>query len=479
MHSGGGSGSTISVGDERAFRSEDTFLAPTLFLVIDCGRPATRPARYSLADVDAVEIGRGTARSAVRDMAGSKRRLVLRVPDHRVSQAHASVTRVGDRWMLKDAGSKNGTVRNGVAQASALLEDGDLLELGYTFFMFRSAVSMADSDPIDLDLAEHSAQFPELLTLFPPLGRKLTALESVAPSTLPVMILGETGTGKEQVARALHRMSRRHGAMVPINCGSLPANLIESELFGYRKGAFSGAVEDRPGLISAADHGTLFLDEIGDMPLATQVTFLRVLQEREVLPIGARKPIAVDFRAVAATHRDLHARVASGEFRGDLLARIGAFTLTLPPLRARREDLGLLVATMLHRIAPGDAERLVIRREAARLLFRYDWPFNIRELEKSLSAALHLAGDGVIDAKHFPESMVSACAGGMTVPTVGEERGGRPLTEDDALRLEQLIALFSEHRGNISAVARAMGKPRVQVQRWIRRYRLDPKAFNR
>src|SRR5207302_1217977 len=189
---------------------------------------------------------------------------------------------------------------------------------------------------------------------------------------------GETGTGKEVIARAIHAASRRPGAFVAVNCGALAPNLVESELFGHKKGAFSGATEDHNGLVRAADKGTLLLDEIGDLPVPTQAALLRVLQQREVLPLGTTKPMPVDLRVVAASHRDLEAEVGAGRFREDLWSRLAGYTAQLPALRDRREDLGLLVAALLARLVQTRPIRFT--SEAGLALVQYDWPRNVREL---------------------------------------------------------------------------------------------------
>jgi len=286
-------------------------------------------------------------------------------------------------------------------------------------------------------------------------------------SPVSVVLHGESGTGKEVVARAIHELSGRAGAFVAVNCGALPDTLVESELYGHKKGAFSGALEDRPGLVRSADRGTLFLDEIGDLPLPAQAAFLRVLQEREVMPVGATRPVPVDFRLVAATHRNLEALADKGDFRPDLLARISGFTVTLPPLRARREDLGLLVGALLRRLAPEKAAQVTLACDAARALCRHAWPLNIRELQQCLSVSAALSPRGVIEAEHLPIASAAASR-----PAVAE----RELDDPEALR-KTLVALLEQHRGNISYVARDLGKARMQIHRWMRRFNLDPDAF--
>ena len=282
------------------------------------------------------------------------------------------------------------------------------------------------------------------------------------------MVVGESGTGKELVARAIHALSLRSGPFQAVNCAALPMTLLESELFGARKGAFSGAAEDRPGLVRAADRGTLLLDEVADLAAPAQAALLRFLQESEVLPVGATRPIRVDVRVVAAAQADLRSLVAEGRFRADLFARLDAFTVRLPPLRERREDIGLLVAALLRKLAPERCEELRISPEAALALFRHSWPLNVRELEHSLAVALTVGRDTTIEADHLPE--------GIRVGRSELVPGGDG--DRDRFR-EELLALLQRYRGNVAEVARAFGKGRMQIHRWARRYDIDLASFRR
>ncbi|WP_433926127.1 sigma 54-interacting transcriptional regulator [Sorangium cellulosum] len=445
---------------------------PFLFLVLQCQRPLDPCARLSLDGVDEVRFGRGPVRSIERRTEGGRALLDVRLEDGWVSSRHARITRDGGRLRLEDLGSRNGTFVNGVPRQSAQLAEGDLIELGHTFFLFRE-VAAPDEDAGDAAPGQPLG----LATFAPALADRFAALRAIAPANIPVVLQGESGTGKEVIARALHALSGRPGPFVAINCGALPDSLIESELFGHRKGAFSGAAEDRPGLIRAADRGTLFLDEIGDLPAMSQTAFLRVLQESEVVAVGATRPVKVDLRVVVATHRDLPAMVDRGDFRGDLFARLSGFVLELPPLRRRREDLGLLIASLLRRAAPDRAAEIALSCEAARALLLREWRLNVRELEKCLATAIVLAGSGRVELDHLPPPA------GMTrtpteLPRLDAQPGEpqRPAAEDQARR-EALIRLFREHRGNISAVARAMGKGRTQIHRWIARYGIEPADY--
>ncbi len=492
-------GSTLSIVEGRRRPTGAMTPQPHLFLVMECSRPRVAPgARFALHNVDEVVLGRGTARAHARVVDGNTRRLIVRVPDPWMSGTHASLTRVFGRWVLEDTGSKNGTVLNGEPQRRAFLGDGDVIELGHTFFIYRDALPTPIDEPHDLDAAQLASLAPGLATLLPGLAQTFRRLEQVARSDLSVVLSGESGTGKEVLARAVHALSSRGGAFVAVNCGALPETLIETELFGYRKGAFSGAAEDRPGLVRSADRGTLFLDEIGDLPLPSQAAFLRVLQEREVVPVGATRPVSVDIRLIAATHQDLDDLITEEKFRADLYARVAGIKVTLPPLRERREDLGLLVATLLAR-AGVDPSHGAFDVQAARALFRYPWPMNIRELEKALAAAVVLAGEAPIECEHLPPQVAAALvsqAADLDEPT-GErdpardlreprdtdedlgELDERALSDEDRERRAELTRLLAEHRGNISAIARVMGKARMQIQRWCKRYRLDPESFRR
>ena len=430
---------------------------PQLVVALACDRPQAPSSRHLLDGLDEIVLGRGE-RMVHRD----GRRLVLRLPDPRMSSDHGRLVRERGAWVIDDPRSKNGVVVNGAPTRKAVLGDGDVVELGHTFCLFR--VAPAAPGPADLEAGD--GDDPALVTFNGELAVALARLVRVAATDVPVVITGDTGTGKELVARAVHRGSGRRGPFVAINCGALPETLVEAELFGARKGAFSGATHDRPGLVRAADHGTLFLDEIAELRPPSQAALLRVLQEREVLPLGDTAPVPVDVRVVAASHRRLEQQVADGEFRDDLYARLNGYAIELPPLRGRREDLGLLVRALLARRPGGD--RATLAPAAARLLFAYPWPHNVRELEKTIASALALAPDRPIG----PDDLPGAVRRGAVTPPIATP------DDDDALRA-RLVALLAEHQGNVAAVARAMGKERMQIHRWAKRLGIDLSARHR
>jgi transcriptional regulator with PAS, ATPase and Fis domain len=429
--------------------------------------------RLCLDDLDEVTVGRDTVGRIERQ----GRSALLVVGDIETSRKHLVIRRTGAGWSIEDLGSRNGTVVNGERVDHAMLVDGDWIEAGGAVLQFSidhvNVASSADgsrgsvirreaaSELGDRDL-EDTAHGPRVFqTLNLELEDRIAQVERIAASRVPVLVRGETGTGKELMARAIHAASGRPGAFVAVNCGALPRSLIESELFGYRKGAFSGADEDRDGLFRRAHRGTLFLDEVAELAAESQSALLRVLQEGEVRPVGASEPIKVDVRIIAASHQDLAQRMVDGRFRQDLYGRISGFEITMPPLRHRREDLGTLIATMLPRLT-ANPERVSLHRDAACALMRYPWPQNIRELEQALGAAVALCDDGRVRLGHLPDVIANY-----------RPPGSAPLSARDAALRVKLVGLLEESSGNVAAVARAMTRAPVQIRRWCRRLKID------
>jgi DNA-binding NtrC family response regulator len=465
---------------------------PQLVMIAISDLPQAASSRHLLDDIEEVRFGRGE-RSAERSSIDGRRVLQLRIPDRRMSGDHGRLVRGPTGWVLDDPDSKNPAVVDGAITRRAAVGDGAVIELGHTFFVFRQGPVERGSPPDVTDTGLIGGALA-LHTFDGALAEQFATLGRVAATEVSVLLQGETGTGKELVARALHELSGRGGAFVAVNCGALPPNLIEAELFGHRRGAFTGAVGERLGLVRSADGGTLFLDEVGELPVASQAAFLRVLQEREVVPVGVDHPIKVDVRLCAATLRDLEALVDKGQFRRDLYGRLFGLTLELPPLRRRRVDLGLLTRRLLTQIAGGPEIRF--SPAALRAMLRHDWLLNIRELEKVLTTAVALASEGIIEAAHLPDAVrrgprVEAsgpAAPGAATPPGGSARGplgamppaapsgGR--AGDDELR-EQLINLLTVHEGNVVAVARALSTRRAQVYRWLRRFSIDVNRFRR
>ena len=459
-----------------AARTPAAAVHAVLFVAFDGRDPHAELARCPLVGVASAVIGRGDALHAKRVQVGARWSVSLSLNDTQVSRRHARLERRGMRWTLTDLGSHNGTKVDGerVGAEPRIVEDDTVIEIGRYTLVFRR-VALSPHETRFATLSSLPAPHQELAMLSLSLAADVDeAIAVVTRSGSALLLEGASGTGKEVVARAVHaRLAAegRSGAFVAVNCGALPATLVEAELFGARKGAFSGAEADRLGLIRAAEGGTLFLDEIGDLAARSQAALLRVLQEREVLPIGETEPIAVDIAVVAATNRDLADLIEADRFRSDLYARLAGFTLELPPLAERREDLGVLVARLLTSI--GAPSELRFQTDAIRALFRYPWPRNIRELASALRRAVALTGDGQIGLAHLPKEIASWQPAGTSQ---AETEPGVRSAKDARIRV-QLLELLQCHHGNLAAVARDMGKHRRQIHRWLQRFEIDPESF--
>ena len=283
-------------------------------------------------------------------------------------------------------------------------------------------------------------------------------ISSAAHSEAPVVIYGESGTGKELVAAAIHRLGpRRKGPFIKVNCAALSESLLESELFGHVKGAFTGAERTRVGRFEAANRGDIFLDEIGDLPLATQVKLLRVLQEREIERVGDHKPISIDVRILAATNKNLGGLMEEGRFREDLYYRIGVIPIHLPPLRERHEDIPLLVDAFINRSRLKTGKPITgLSAEALELLADYDWPGNVRELLNAIEYAFVLCHDGEVGSDHLPAQIT-----GRTAPVASRRRVGARLKSVDEKK--QLLEALEAAGGNKSQAARMLGISRVTL----------------
>jgi len=319
---------------------------------------------------------------------------------------------------------------------------------------------------------EEQYAFGDMVTGSEAMGRVLELVRTVADHKTTVLLTGESGTGKELVARAIHTGgSRAAFPMVSINCGSIPETLLESELFGYRKGAFTDAVRDKAGLFTEADRGTVFLDEIGELPLSLQVKLLRVLQEEEITPLGATAPLKIDVRVIAATARDLRCEVEAGRFREDLFYRINVMSIHLPPLRERRGDVPLLIDHFIERFNRKLGKHIQgVSSEAMAILARHDWPGNVRELENVVERAVLLGRDRRIVPQDLPSSLTTEDVNQDRAPAedcLSIKRASRRLERGlirRALRLTQ---------GNRSQAARLLEISRPVLLKKIRDYGLE------
>jgi Nif-specific regulatory protein len=335
----------------------------------------------------------------------------------------------------------------------------------------RRAERLRDTvDTLQQQVARES-RFEDIVGHSPAMQRVFRLLATAVASPITVLLTGETGTGKELIGRAIHYNGPRgNRPFVAVNCGALSETLLESELFGHRKGAFTGAISDKKGLLEVADGGTIFLDEVGDMPPAMQVKLLRVLQDGDVMPVGDTAARRVDVRVISATHRDLAAETAAGRFREDLYYRLNAFPICLPPLRERRDDIPLLVARLLERITAKFGKSIQrCSPRALELLSAYGWPGNVRELQNELERAVALAPDGgTIEPVDLSEKLTQASTPHVPLPATDLPlRRARELFER-----EYVGQVLAQHGGNATRAAKVLGISRVMLQKKIRQYGL-------
>jgi DNA-binding NtrC family response regulator len=393
--------------------------------------PTDEATSHVLPTDDAFLVGRGVEASGIA------------LADDRMSRVHFRIAWDGRQaaFRLGDARSKNGTYVNGSKTLSTALKHGDVIRAGSSLFVFEEGDVMAD-------VRERA--------------------ERAAPTSLTALLLGETGSGKEVLARVLHEKSGRAGRFVAVNCAALPRELVAAELFGHTRGAFSGATQSRPGLFVAANEGTLLLDEIGDLPLELQPVLLRVLQEQTLRPVGSEEEVRVKVRVVAATHTDLAKAITAGKFREDLFARLSQVVFGIPPLRERRSEILPLVRAFAGR-------SLKVALPAAEALLLWHWPRNVRELKSLVETFVALEGARAELSLQYLARTVPAMLAAMTEQQrekspVGSE--ARPIS----VGREQLQALLLRHDGNVSAIARELGKVRPQVYRWLKTYGLSARG---
>ena len=427
---------------------------PVLFLV-------WTPARGAIDQIPAVVSGQGLQLGREHATAGT------RVDeDPRMSRLHAELYRMpgGLNVQIVDRQSSNGTFVNGESIDKAELQDGDVLRVGDTFFVFRHC----PRPPVDAPVAG-------LLGRAPAIGAARRHITTVASTQANVLLLGESGTGKGVSARAIHQLSGRMGDLVVLNCSAIPETLAESQLFGHKKGAFTGADRDHPGVFRAAKGGTLFLDEVGDLPASVQAKLLVAIEEHVVTPVGSVTPVGVDVRLVAATNASLLEAVDTGRFRGDLWARLSDFVIELPPLRDRREDIAPLFAGALPSRAPD------LEPDLVETLLNYHWPFNVRELLKTANElAIRGAGQDLLTVE-----LVSTRLAPRTTPPEaahatrpdGSQAKAKPLPPVPTR--DELVKLLSQHGGVLADVGRATGRSRRQVRRWVEQFQIDLDEFRK
>lgn len=411
---------------QRGMRDERGDAVDGRFTLTVLQSPDSDAGTCPLARTEALTIGREAEQG-------------LKLADARISRAHLRIVWEprANGFRYADLDSTNGTFVNGSRSKGGVLNDNDVLRIGDTLLLF--ALTSKDE------------------------GSALTL--RARRSELPVLILGETGVGKERLARAIHDQSGRNGSFTPVNVATLPVELVAAELFGHARGAFSGATGARAGLFRAAQGGTLFLDEVADLAREAQPALLRALQERRIRPVGTDSEVPIDVRIIAATNVDLEGAVRAGHFREDLLARLEHLVVRLLPLRKRRHEILALARSF--------APNLELSAGAAEALLLWDWPRNVRELRAVMEAlALRELAGCPVRAADLRERVPTA---GLVIERPTNEAMAPP---EDRPR-DALVEALEKHRGNVAATARELGKPRSHVYRWVRHFGLSNERFRR
>jgi len=403
------------------------------------------------------------------------------INEETVSRYHAKVVQEEEGYVLSDLGSTNGTYINGVRIREAYLQTGCALRLGnleLTFSYDDEKLPIVPSQNDRLDkLIGRNVKMREIYGI----------IEKIAPTGTTVIIEGETGTGKEVVAQTIHNLSTRaKGPMMVFDCGAVPENLIESELFGHEKGSFTGAIMTRQGIFEMAHGGTLFLDELGELNLDLQPKLLRVLEQREIRRVGTSKAIRVDVRLIAATNRNLEEEVRAGRFRQDLFYRLSVVRIMIPPLRDRPEDIPLLAQHFLDtgpfNRTPGGGTRVnSISPEAMTLMSGYSWPGNVRELLNVIERAVSFADGSIIDVRDLPEQLRPAAPPSQEVQPFPESDVAFKEAKErwvSSFERDYLIKLLARNKGNISHAAKEAEIDRKYFRKLMRKHGVTADMIN-
>lgn len=315
----------------------------------------------------------------------------------------------------------------------------------------------------------------DIISKSPKIHKLFAILPDISESDSTVLIQGPSGSGKELFARAIHNLSpRSDGPYVVINCGTLPHQLFESELFGYKKGAFTDAKQDKAGKLASAEGGSVFFDEIGELPLSTQVKLLRLLQQREYEPLGGTQPVKTDIRIIAATNKDLKQLVANGKFREDLYFRLAVVKFELPPLKDRREDVPYLVDHFIRRFNARKGRKVIsVSPDVMNILMRHDFPGNIRELENIIEYGFVVCKGSIIQKEHLPSELLAAYQEGGLI----DDLQATPISEK-ANEHARIIMALKNHDGAITKAAEELGIHRATLWRKLKRYNIDPEKIN-
>jgi transcriptional regulator with GAF, ATPase, and Fis domain len=468
------------------------FVPPTKIHYAGDGAATTlhlRRCRLQTVAADGAAEERSFDQGEIRIGAMDDNDLVVR--DETVSRYHCRIVQEDSGYVLYDLGSTNGTFVNRVRVREAYLRSGCTLHLGTSELRFHAGEEAVEIQPSRKDrcgdLIGKNARMREIYAI----------IERIAPTNTTVIVEGETGTGKEVVAQAIHKLSpRAAGSMMVFDCGAVPENLIESELFGHEKGSFTGAIMTRQGLFEMADGGTVFLDELGELPLDLQPKLLRALEQREIRRVGGSRPIRVDVRIIAATNRNLEEEVRAGRFRQDLYYRLSVVRLHLPPLRDRPEDIPLLARHFLrgafNRRADGEPRVQGLSREALEVLGAYAWPGNVRELVNTIERAVSFCDGELIEARDLPDHVRAgvpatprpsrppppppAVAAPGTPPPPAEAFTTFKEAKErwvSSFERDYIDTLLRQHGGNISHAARAADIDRKYFRKLMRKYGIE------
>ena len=391
------------------------------------------------------------------------------------SRNHAEISRKRTTYVLRDTGSTNGVFCNGNRVDETALSEGDVLRMGE----WLGVVVRCQSDQTNGKMSVRAIA-PNLYG-GADFERVLEPARKTSKKNLPIIIVGETGTGKERIAQTIHRWSGRVGPFVGINCAALPETLAEGELFGYRKGAFTGADRDNPGHFRSANKGTLLLDEVNELSMPLQAKLLRVLEENKVQPLGKSQPVPIDVRILCATQEDLPKAVSEQKFRADLYARLYGLKVIIPPLRERIGDVPGLFSRFIHietdgrppKVATGLIEQLCL----------YDWPFNVRELQLLTRRLLALHGqEPELQRRHLPPEMLVGFGGENEVSAISDNETGIRTDQEnqEELDLKALIIALRKHKGNVAKAAREVGFSRQRAYRLMNSSsEIDLQAYRR
>jgi DNA-binding NtrC family response regulator len=407
---------------------------------------------------DVIRVGKATENDLV-------------VTDDTVSRVHFEIVRDAKGYLLRDLRSTNGTFLDGAEIKEAYIRAGAVISAGAAelkFSPFEERIEILPSEKEELGpMVGRSTRMREIFGL----------IERIAPTDATVLIEGETGTGKDMIARTLHDLSRRHrGPFIVVDCGAVAGTLIESELFGHEKGSFTGAIATRQGAFELADRGTVFLDELGELSLDLQPKLLRVIEQRELRRVGGSRTIKVDLRILAATRKDLRSEVEKGKFREDLYFRLNVVPIVAPALRERREDIPLMVELFLRQLGGPDRAGPTLSEQTMAALAAHDWPGNVRELRNVIERALALGGDaGALVAPLGDRSTAAGSRGAMPV----EFAPGLPFRDEKERWNEQferryLTWLLRRAEGNISKAARDADMDRKYLHKLLKKYGIDP-----